>query len=170
MISTRKLELNDLDYLQEISKKTFFETFSENNTAENMDFYLNNAFSSSKLLSELNDTNSEFYFAVLDESIVGYLKLNFGESQIELKDKNSLEIERIYVLKEFQGKKIGQLLFNKAIEIAHSRIFDFIWLGVWKKNIKAIEFYKKNGFSEFDKHIFKFGDEDQIDIMMKKEL
>lgn len=42
--------------------------------------------------------------------------------------------------------------------------------GVWKKNPRAIRFYEKNGFIAFSKHIFKMGDDEQIDVMMKKEL
>jgi len=46
----------------------------------------------------------------------------------------------------------------------------YIWLGVWEKNQKAIDFYEKNGFVPFDKHIFVLGDDKQTDIMMKMEL
>ena len=46
----------------------------------------------------------------------------------------------------------------------------YIWLGVWEKNTKAIRFYKKNGFIEFDKHIFNLGNDEQTDIMMKFRL
>jgi diamine N-acetyltransferase len=82
-------------------------------------------------------------------------------------NNNSLEIERIYVLQEFQGKKVGQMLFGKAVEIAKQKNADYIWLGVWEKNIKAIRFYEKNGFVPFGKHLFKLGDDEQTDIMMK---
>jgi ribosomal protein S18 acetylase RimI-like enzyme len=44
----------------------------------------------------------------------------------------------------------------------------YVWLGVWEENSRAINFYKKNGFIEFDKHIFKLGDAEQTDIMMRK--
>jgi len=47
---------------------------------------------------------------------------------------------------------------------------DYIWLGVWEENPRAINFYKKNGFVEFDKHIFTLGDDEQTDIMMKLQL
>jgi diamine N-acetyltransferase len=33
-----------------------------------------------------------------------------------------------------------------------------------------LNFYKKNGFVEFDKHIFRLGEEEQTDLMMKKTL
>lgn len=169
-ISIIKAELHDIEKLQKIGRQTFFETFSESNSEENMQNYLDEGFSIEKLTAELTDTNSEFYFTVLNEEVIGYLKLNFGDSQTELKDNNALEIERIYVSKEFHGKSVGQLLFDKAIEVAKHKNADYIWLGVWEGNPLAINFYKKNGFVEFDKHIFKLGDDEQIDIMMKLNL
>ena len=169
-ISIIKAELHDIEKLQKIGRQTFFETFSESNSEENMQNYLDEGFSIEKLTAELTDTNSEFYFTVLNEEVIGYLKLNFGESQTELKDNKALEIERIYVSKEFHGKSVGQLLYNKAIEVAKHKNADYVWLGVWEENPRAISFYKKNGFVEFDKHIFKLGDDEQIDIMMKLNL
>ena len=165
-----RITTNEIDQLQKIGRQTFYETFSTGNTQENMQKYLDERFSIEKLTAELNDKNAIFYFAQLENKIVGYLKINFGDSQTELKDDKSLEIERIYVLKEFQGKKIGQILYDKAIEIAKQKDADYIWLGVWEENPRAISFYKKNGFVEFNKHIFKLGDDEQIDIMMKLNL
>jgi len=98
------------------------------------------------------------------------LKLNFGQAQTELKDSNSFEIERLYVLAEFQGKKVGQILYEKAISIARQQNADYLWLGVWEKNYRAFRFYQKNGFFEFSKHVFRLGDDEQIDLMMKLQL
>lgn len=169
-ISVTKITKDQILQLQKIGRQTFYETFSESNTEENMKSYLDNSFSTDKITDELQDKNSEFYFAELDNNVIGYLKLNFGQSQTELKDDKSLEIERIYVLKEFHGKKVGQILYDKAIEIAKQQNADFVWLGVWEKNLRAIHFYKKNGFVEFDKHLFKLGDDEQTDIMMQLKL
>ncbi len=62
---------------------------------------------------------------------------------------------------------MGQVLYNQAIDIAKKKKATYVWLGVWEENPRAISFYKKNGFVEFDKHIFKLGDDEQTDIMMK---
>jgi ribosomal protein S18 acetylase RimI-like enzyme len=169
-IEVTRVTLNDIDQLQKIGRKTFFETFSAGNTEENMKKYLEEGFTVEKLTAELNDRNSEFYFASLDNKVIGYLKLNFGQSQTEIKEDKALEIERIYVLKEYHGKKVGQILYDKAIQIARLKNADYVWLGVWEENPRAISFYKKNGFIEFDKHIFKLGDDEQTDIMMKLKL
>lgn len=169
-INIKKVTLNDIDQLQSICRETFKETFAAVNTEENMTKHLEEGFSKERLSAELSDETSESYFAMDEGLVVGYLKLNGGESQTELKDAKALEIERIYVLKKYQGKKIGQLLFEKAIQIARQRNAAYIWLGVWEENLKAISFYRKNGFIEFDKHIFKLGDDEQTDIMMKFSL
>lgn len=169
-IEVKRITLNEITQLQKIGRQTFQETFSDPNSEENMQKYLDESFSTEKLSAELNNKDSEFYFATLENNVIGYLKVNFGASQTELKDDKALEIERIYVLKEFHGKKVGQLLYDKAIEIARQKNNDYVWLGVWINNIKAISFYKKNGFVEFDKHIFKLGNDEQIDIMMKLKL
>lgn len=169
-IEISKVTINDLDQLQKIARQTFFETYSALNTEENMTKYLQENFSIKNLSIELKNENSEQYFAALEGKVIGYLKLNFGIAQTELKNNKSIEIERIYVLKDFHGKNIGQQLYEKAINIARDKNADYIWLGVWVENPRAIRFYKKNGFIEFDKHIFKLGEDEQTDIMMKLEL
>ena len=169
-IEIKKITFTDIPELQVIGRQTFFETFAGQNTADDMQKYLDNNLSADKLKNELSDSNSAFYFATLENKVIGYLKINFGQAQTELKDNKSLEIERIYVLKEFHGKQVGQVLYNKAIYIAKQIGADYVWLGVWEKNPRAINFYKKNGFIEFDKHIFKLGDDEQTDIMMRLQL
>lgn len=169
-IQITKVTLNNIGSLQEIGRRTFSETFAAVNTAANMQHYLDESFSIHKLTDELNDTNAAFYFAWLNEEVIGYLKLNFGASQTELKDDKAIEIERIYVLQAFHGKNVGQLLYQKALQIAEEMDADYIWLGVWEENMRAIRFYQKNGFTEFSKHAFQLGDDTQTDIMMKLQL
>jgi diamine N-acetyltransferase len=163
----QQVSLNNLELLQQISKLTFYETFSPFNSEENMKKYLKEQLSLDKLKSELTEKESVFYFARYENKVLGYLKLNFGKAQTELQDDKAFEIERIYVIKEFHGKQVGQLLYDKAIQLAKERKAPFVWLGVWEENPRAIQFYKKNGFVEFDKHLFVLGEDKQTDLMMK---
>jgi ribosomal protein S18 acetylase RimI-like enzyme len=169
-IAIKKIGLEQLVSLQEIGRKTFYDTFFESDSEESMKAYLATSFSTEKLTAELENPNSEFYFATQNEVAVGYLKVNFGPAQTELQDDHSLEIERIYVLQEFHGKNVGQLLFEKTMAIAKNNHYDYIWLGVWEENHRALQFYTKNGFVAFDKHIFVLGEEAQTDILMKLKL
>lgn len=162
-----KVKPADIHQLLEISRQTFYETFSAANTEENMRKYLDKDLSVEKLSAELNNENSAFYFALFHNQVIGYLKLNTGQAQTDLKDKKALEIERIYVLKEFHGKAVGQLLYEKAIQVARQINAGYVWLGVWEENHRAISFYKKNGFVSFSTHVFMLGNDAQTDIMMK---
>lgn len=169
-IEIKKIGLSELEQLQLIGRQTFLETFAEVNTEENMQRYLDESFAVDKLTAELTTPDSEFYFASLNNRVIGYLKVNFGQAQTELKDPKGLELERIYVLKEFHGRRVGQILYETAFGIAKRIDADYLWLGVWEENQRALRFYKKNGFVEFDKHIFKLGNDEQTDIMMRLKL
>ena len=169
-IAIKKIGLEQLVPLQEIGRKTFYDTFFESDSEESMNAYLATSFSTEKLTAELENPNSEFYFATQNEVVIGYLKVNFGAAQTELQDANAVEIERIYVLQDYHGKQVGQLLFEKAMAIAKNNDCNYIWLGVWEENHRALQFYTKNGFVAFDKHIFVLGEEEQTDIMMKLKL
>lgn len=102
--------------------------------------------------------------------ITGYLKVNINEAQSEETRGDSLEIERIYIKREFQKYGLGKYLLNKAMEIAIEHNKRKIWLGVWDKNDNAIAFYKKLGFVQTGAHSFYMGDEEQIDYIMSKTL
>ena len=166
----KKAKLDDIEALQLISRQTFLETFAHSNTEDDMEKYLNESFSIDRQINELNNPGSEYYLATLHNKVIGYLKLNLGQAQTELKDQKALEIERIYVLQEFHGKRIGQMLYETAPSIAKKIKSEFIWLGVCENNLRAINFYSKNGFIAFDKHTFKLGNDMQTDIMMKLKI
>lgn len=169
-IIINKASLEDLETIQNIGIQTFSETFAESNSEEAMKTYLEKSFNTEKIKSELNNPDSFFFIAWEEDDAVGYLKLNSGQAQTELQDETSLEIERIYVKKSHHGKKVGQLLYDKALEIVQQYKKSYLWLGVWEENLRAVNFYTKNGFFEFDKHIFRLGDDEQTDLMMKKIL
>ena len=59
------------------------------------------------------------------------------------------------------------MLFDKDVEVVKEKNPNYIWLSLWVKNLKAIRFYEKNGFVAFGTHLFKLGDDEQTDIMMK---
>ncbi len=168
-INIQKCNIEDLISLQTISIKTFHDTFAEFNTREDMDNYLEETFNKNQLAAELQDPDTAFYLAKSGEETIGYLKLGLNNQRVELAGK-SIEIERVYIDQSHLGKSIGQQLLNKAIAVAHESNCEFIWLGVWENNPRAIRFYEKNGFTTFGTHPFKLGNDLQTDFLMKLKL
>ena len=164
----RKCTLNDLKTLLEISYETFVDAFQSMNEKETMDKYVEEAFNIEKLEEELRNKDSRFFFLYADNKLAGYLKINEAPVQTDINDPDSIEVERIYIKKEFKGKGLGHQLINYAIQLAKEMKKNYVWLGVWEKNTDAIAFYKRLGFYEDGRHPFKMGDELQTDFIMKK--
>lgn len=169
-IQITRVNLADAEALLHLSRKTFFDAFAHLNNAADMEAYASKAFTLKRYEKELSNPDSQFYFAVVGNTIAGYIKLNYNTAQTELQDPNALEVERIYILQEYQGKQIGKHLLDFAIQTAIDKKLKYIWLGVWEHNNKAISFYKSKGFTQFGSHPFLLGTDEQTDILMRKEL
>lgn len=166
----KPVTLNDVNELQKISCLTFKTTFGPYNTEANISKYLASAYSIDKLSTEIRDLNTYFYLGYLDKMMVGYLKINVNQAQTEKMGCEFLEIEKIYVVAEYNHMGIGSKLMMQAINLAKSLNKKFIWLGVWKDNLNALSFYQKSGFYKNGEHTFTIGDDHQIDYIMKMNL
>ncbi len=160
----------NLAQLQKISMETFADTFGADNTQEDLDKYLQSAYNIKELQSELENSNSSFQFIYYHDALAGYLKTNVGDAQTELQDQNGLEIERIYIKKQFKRLGLGKQLIALASQQAQIKQKNFLWLGVWENNAPAISFYNKQGFTAFSEHLFKLGNDPQRDILMRKDI
>ena len=164
----RKCTSFDLEVLLWISKETFVDTFEKDNDPNDFQQYVESAFTKKKIEEELQNQDSDFYFIYVEQELAGYFKLNRAKAQTDVNDAKSIELERIYVLKAYQGKQIGRWMLEKAIEISKKQNgIQYLWLGVWERNTKAIRFYERNGFSKFDQHSFYIGKDEQIDWLMR---
>lgn len=170
MISITKVPSEEILNLQNISRSTFYETFVVSNSEEDMKHYLENDLSLSQLENELKNPLSEFYFAKDEEFVVGYLKITFHNGHELPQNEKGMEIERIYISKNYLGTNVGKLLFEQANLRAIENNCNYIWLGVWEHNPRAIRFYEKNGFVKFGKKNFQLGSDLQTDFLMKLDL
>lgn len=118
----------------------------------------------------LKTRNQKLFLQCKIKKTLGVLKINTGNAETESGLENSLEIQRIYILKESKGLGIGTVFMNLAEKKARELGVSFIWLGVWEKNFPAQKFYTNKGFRRFSEHAFVLGDDIQTDFLMKKEL
>ncbi|PKA98366.1 ribosomal protein S18 acetylase RimI-like enzyme [Flavobacteriaceae bacterium MAR_2009_75] len=161
---------DELKILVDISRKTFVDAFEEQNNPEDFKTYIDSAFSEEVLSKELSNNDSAFFFVYKDDKLAGYIKINEGQAQTDIKDPEALELERIYVLEAFQGQKIGKWLLEKIKNLAIEKRKGLIWLGVWEKNTDAIKFYQNYGFSKFGTHPYIIGSDKQTDWLMRYKL
>lgn len=166
----RECNFNDIEKIRSIEIQTFQETFATENTEEDMKNYLDENFNSFKVKAELENLESKFFVAEIEDKVVAYMKLNVGTAQTDQDYNHSLEIERIYVRQEYQNMHLGNQLIKRAIAFGTDLGLEYIWLGVWEHNTKAIGFYERMGFVKFGSHVFVLGSDEQTDYLMKLPL
>jgi ribosomal protein S18 acetylase RimI-like enzyme len=162
------VRMNELKLLCEISRSTFYDTFSAFNKKEDMDHFLQHSFNEQILQHEMLQQCNHFFFAKDDNTISGYIKLSSAQSRHF--DRPALEISRVYVIKEKLGSGLGKAFIEFSKTFAQNMNLKTLYLGVWEHNIRAIDFYKKFGFEKFDEQIFMVGNDAQTDWLMKVEL
>ena len=170
MFSIQKVSSADIEILMDIAGKTFRDAFYDLCDPIIYDAYAFKAFAYETLLCEFNNPDSQFYFAINNDELYGYLKLNFNTAQTELREPEGMEIERLYILKNHQNQGIGSRLIDFAVTTAIEKQMKYVWLGVWEKNLDAMRLYERNGFKIFGRHTFHFGDDQEEDWLMKRDL
>lgn len=169
-LSIRQATMADAELVADISRQTFFDTFAPYNSKEDMDIFLNLQFTKGRLMLEVGAPENIFLLAYSDNALAGYAKLRDTRHPKSLKSENALEIARLYAVKEQIGKGVGNFLMKQSLDVAKQKAKDTVWLGVWKDNMRAFNFYKKWGFEIFDECDFILGNDLQKDWLMKKEI
>ncbi|WP_405384940.1 GNAT family N-acetyltransferase [Maribacter sp. LLG6340-A2] len=165
-----KCSLDDVEQLRLISEQTFVNAFEKDNDPTDFKDYIEKAFALKKIKSELLNPYSDFYFVYRNDELVGYFKLNVLSAQSDVKRDDSIELERIYVLKEYQNLGLGEQFLNHIKKIAKEKNKKMLWLGVWEENKRAIQFYRRHGFQKFDTHPYFIGTDEQTDWLMRFDL
>lgn len=166
----REATVADARLIADISHQTFYETFAAHNTKEDMDKFLNQQFTKGKLIMEVGARGNTFLLVYNDDKIAGYVKLRDERVPAGMGKVSALEVARIYAMANQIGKGVGSLLMKSCIDIAKEKNKEWLWLGVWEKNQRAIEFYTKWGFEKFDETDFLLGDDMQRDWLMKRKI
>ena len=171
-IIIRRAKVADAATLSEISKQTFYDTFTGTCSEADMQLFLESYFNLEQVQFELNNENDFYYLAEKDGNAIGYLRfMEDYENFPQMKQWKSLELKRIYVLKEFHGKGIAQKLMDYTLLYAKENNFEVVWLGVWEHNDRAQKFYTKYGFvNSGHTHDFPIGNTPQTDCWFWKFL
>jgi diamine N-acetyltransferase len=98
---------------------------------------------------------------------IGYALLNAGTPPYQLVGgSHSIHIKRFYILEEWTGQKLGDVLMARCLEYVRHSGFETVWLTVWRNNERAIRFYKRWGFRNAGVYDFVVGRDIQEDFLL----
>jgi len=173
-----EVRLSDLPVLRDLAERTFRDAWQDMNEPEAFEMYCREKFTVGQLQLEWESPDAEFYFARVNGLPVAYLKLNRDKdpgpsAEFDTPEPwqgGAVQLERIYVLPDFQGQRIGEQLIRFTEERARQTGSGWVWLSVWKKSPRSIQFYERNGYSIFGVETFWVGDDPQPDWLMRKKI
>ena len=161
---------NDSRLIAELARQTFHDSFAADNGAADMQAYLDAAFGEAIQASELADPASTFLIAEMRGAAVGYARLIIEPCPPFIRCENPIHLQRIYAIRECIGRGVGPALMAACIDIARKRGCGGIWLGVWERNLRAIRFYRKWGFTAAGTLPFQLGSDRQTDQILQRLL
>jgi putative acetyltransferase len=94
-------------------------------------------------------TNSIYYVALLN----GELIAGCGINSLKDGDKTICELQKMYMLPQARGRKIGKKLLLKCLDFATEANYEKCYLETFPNMKAAISLYQKNGFKLIDKSL-----------------
>jgi GNAT superfamily N-acetyltransferase len=161
---------DDIPLLCELARQTFLDAFGRMNDPEDNQAYIDQHFTPQTIRASLKTPGTVFLLAFSKQQPAGYAKLSDHEIPAALRSAAPLKMEKLYFLKGFTGKGFGEQLFRYCTQWACSHGYSHIWLLVWDRNMPAIRFYDRLGFTPFGQDVQIVGSDVQMAIMMQKKI
>jgi diamine N-acetyltransferase len=154
MISIIKATERDYNSIVSIGKISVEESHRGSSSAEVMNEFLERTYNSDAIKEELSDINNIYYIINYNGKPVGFSKIISNAKHPNIVTENVTKLDRIYILKEFYGLRLGLELLNFNIELSRNNNQSGMWLYTWIGNDRAINFYLKAGFTIIGSHKF----------------
>jgi ribosomal protein S18 acetylase RimI-like enzyme len=154
MITIKKATPKDVKTLSIVSRKAFYVPHKDVIPKDIMEAYIRNSFNEATLLEEITNKEFQYYLLYKNDVLAGFSKIIINAKNIHINEENVTKMERLYLLEEFYGMGLGQQLFDYNLKLAKQENQKGIWLYVWIKNYRALDFYKKAGFKKIADYYF----------------
>ncbi len=127
----RKIKINEIKRLKNLFKHKEFEKYSE------------------ELIKDIENNVRDIFVIIENEKFIGELTVYYkNKSELETISNIRVYLSAYRILKEYQGKGIGQRLLKAVIENLEKNGYTEFTIGVEDDNLKASHIYNKFGFNE----------------------
>lgn len=144
----RAVKLQDFNTIAKLAHKIWHEHYIPIIGKDQVN-YMVKKFQTSEAMQKQAQEGYEYYLINYHNDPVGYLAVE--------KRNNDLFLSKIYILKEYRGKKIGKEAFKFINNRAKALSCNTISLTVNKNNTTAIKAYEKIGFKNVDALVTDIG-------------
>ncbi len=171
----RSVTAQDTEALAELGRSSFVGAFAHLYTPENLNMFLQTAYSAAAVAQEVASPDRLYHVAELDGALIGYCKLKRqtgfnAEIGGDLKERKILDLAQLYLHSDMTGKGIGDALMQWALGYAKSQGYDDILLSVFSENYGGQRFYARYGFTKYSDFYFMVGDHRDEEYLYRLQL
>jgi len=155
MITIQQATPMEAQLIADIGAKSFIESHGHSGPVTDIESYVSMKFALPVVAEELTNPDNIFHIIYYQGRAAGYSKIIFNSPHPLINDAHVTKLERLYLLKEFYGFKLGLALFEYITDLSKKANQTGIWLFTWIRNERAVNFYKKAGFEIIGNADFK---------------
>lgn len=146
----RKATLNDLRAVQELNDELMRSEDGRYHTNYNLE-WTKGPVGTEYFKNSITDERACTFVAIENESVIGYLVgwIYKKQNPCRLFTKTA-EIENMLVAQSYRSKGIGGGLVKSFLAWAKEREVDHVKVGAIAQNTRAIEFYRRYGFKDYE--------------------
>jgi len=154
-ILIRRAELNDATTIADIGRSAVELSHRASCSEKDMNHFLDGHYNEDAIKAELTDEGNIYHLVLCNQQPAGFSKIILNAVHPNIPYANATKLDRIYLDSKFYDQKIGFHLLQKNIQWSKEHDQSGIWLFTWQGNERAINFYKRNGFTIVGEHKFK---------------
>ncbi|MRH99359.1 GNAT family N-acetyltransferase [Kriegella sp. EG-1] len=158
MINIIKANSDHAGVIAKIGKQTFIESHGHSASVKDVNRFISKTYTTEAIGKELNNKHVQYHIIYFNEQVAGFSKIQLNTANDNIKELHITKLDKIYLLKEFYGLKLGLKLIDFIIEISKNNNQKGIWLAVWIENQRALNFYTNMGFNIVGAYNFKLSE------------
>ncbi|MGK2286700.1 N-acetyltransferase family protein [Pedomonas sp. V897] len=165
-ITYRTADRSDSEALAAFGRRTFTATFAHLYKPEDLNTYLNRVYTPAAMLADMAIPGTEFRLAERGRQIIGFCKIGAVTVPLRTIPPRSIELRQLYVDHAFHGTGVAATLMAWALDRAHARGCEHVFLSVYSENYRAQRFYHRHGFVVIGDYKFMVGKQADDELIM----
>ena len=165
-IAYRRAVVTDAPTLAALCSTVWITTYAEDGVEPAFARHVLAEFTAERLHALLVDPQHCHWIAETEAGAVGFAELKFGERSPLLATRAQAEISRLYGLERFTRRGLGRELLNRCRASAASAGIETLWLTAYDGNVRALEFYRREGWSVAGDYAFPLEDRTYRNVVL----
>jgi len=156
----------DVAPLVALARQSFRDAYREFDDPAELEDYVRQHFTPAHFEALLADAQSTLLVAQWDGHLAGYAQLRWSAAPACVQGPAPIELCRLYLRHDAKGRGWGTALMQAVMARARQAGGRTLWLGVYRRNTHAREFYKRWGLADVGEKVFIFGGRPYADPVM----